>query len=61
MAIFQKSVINKHLSLLDKSQVDEAYAKFVENYNPAKIAISIISEIFKLNPFRKSQIFLFRL
>jgi type I restriction-modification system DNA methylase subunit len=38
MAIFQKSVINKHLSLLDKSQVDEAYAKFVENYNPAKIA-----------------------
>ena len=38
MAIFQKSVINKHLSLLDKSQVDAAYKKFKENYSPQIIA-----------------------
>jgi len=30
MAIFQKSVINKHLSLLDKSQVDEAYENLLK-------------------------------
>jgi hypothetical protein len=38
MAIFQKSVINKHLSLLDKNQIDKAYKNFIENYSPAKIA-----------------------
>ena len=37
MAIFQKSVINKHLKILDKDQVEKAYQKFRENYNPAKI------------------------
>ncbi|NOZ46409.1 MAG: restriction endonuclease subunit M, partial [Chlorobi bacterium] len=37
MEIFQKSVINKHLINLDKEQVEKAYQKFKENYNPAKI------------------------
>ncbi len=37
MAIFQKSVINKHLTNLDKEQVEKAYLKFKENYSPAKI------------------------
>ncbi|MCK5839108.1 MAG: hypothetical protein KAG99_04625, partial [Bacteroidales bacterium] len=37
MAIFQKSVIQKHLSNLDKELVEKAYQKFRENYNPAKI------------------------
>ncbi|MCD4773864.1 MAG: hypothetical protein K8R41_10830, partial [Bacteroidales bacterium] len=37
MAIFQKSVIKKHLNNLDKDQVEKAYQKFRENYSPAKI------------------------
>ncbi len=37
MAIFQKSVINKHLINLDKEQVEKAYLKFKENYSTAKI------------------------
>jgi hypothetical protein len=37
MSIFQKSVIKKHLNNLDKDQVEKAYQKFRENYNPAKI------------------------
>ncbi|MCK4639475.1 MAG: N-6 DNA methylase, partial [Bacteroidales bacterium] len=37
MAIFQKSVINKHLTNLDKEQVEKAYQKFKENYSPDKI------------------------
>ena len=37
MAIFQKSVIKKHLNGLDKEQVEKAYHKFRENYSPAKI------------------------
>ncbi|MDP3359743.1 MAG: restriction endonuclease subunit M, partial [Lutibacter sp.] len=37
MAIFQKSVIKKHLNNLDKEQVEKAYIKFRENYTPAKI------------------------
>ncbi len=37
MAIFQKSVINKHLKNLDKEQVETAYLKFKENYSIAKI------------------------
>ena len=37
MAIFQKSVIQKHLNNLDKEQVEKAYQKFRENYSPAKI------------------------
>ena len=37
MGIFQKSVINKHLTNLDKEQVEKAYQKFKENYSPAKI------------------------
>ncbi|PKP13926.1 MAG: restriction endonuclease subunit M [Bacteroidetes bacterium HGW-Bacteroidetes-3] len=37
MAIFQKSVIKKHLNNLDKEQVEKAFLKFRENYTPAKI------------------------
>ena len=37
MAIFQKSVINKHLVNLDSGRVEKAYQKFKENYNSAKI------------------------
>ena len=37
MAIFQKSVIKKHLNGLDKEQVEKAFHKFKENYSPAKI------------------------
>jgi hypothetical protein len=37
MAIFQKSVLKKHLNNLDKEQVEKAYQKFIENYSPAKI------------------------
>ncbi|MCK5168750.1 MAG: hypothetical protein KAQ75_02635, partial [Bacteroidales bacterium] len=37
MAIFQKSVINKHITNLDKEQVETAYLKFKENYSIAKI------------------------
>ncbi len=37
MAIFQKSVIQKHLSNLDKDQIENAFQKFKENYGPAKI------------------------
>lgn len=37
MAIFQKSVIKKHLNNLDKAQVEKAFLKFRENYTPAKI------------------------
>ena len=37
MAIFQKSVIKKHLSNLDKTLVEKAFLKFRENYTPAKI------------------------
>jgi hypothetical protein len=37
MAIFQKSVIKKHLNNLDKEQVEKAFQKFRDNYSPAKI------------------------
>jgi len=37
MSIFQKSVINKHLKNLNQNQVEKAYQKFKENYNPTKI------------------------
>ena len=37
MPIFQKSVIKKYLSNLDKEQVENAYQKFRENYSPRKI------------------------
>ena len=37
MGIFQKSVIQKHLSNLDKELVEKAFQKFRENYNPSKI------------------------
>jgi len=37
MGIFQKSVINKHLTNLDKEQVEKAYQKFKNNYSPSKI------------------------
>lgn len=37
MAIFQKSVIKKHLNNLDKEQVEKAFLKFRENYTPTKI------------------------
>jgi type I restriction-modification system DNA methylase subunit len=37
MAIFQKSVLKKHLNNLDKEQVEKAYLKFKNNYNPTKI------------------------
>jgi len=37
MSIFQKSVINKHLTNLDNKQVEKAYQKFRENCNSAKI------------------------
>ena len=38
MSIFQKSVIDNHLSQLDKDQVDKAFIKFNENYSFSKIA-----------------------
>jgi hypothetical protein len=37
MPIFQKSVIKKYLSTLDKEQVENAYQKFRKNYSPTKI------------------------
>lgn len=37
MSIFQKSVINNHLSQLDQDQVDKAFEKFNENYSFSKI------------------------
>ncbi len=37
MAIFQKSVVKRHLNNLDKEQVNEVYQKFIKNYSPAKI------------------------
>ena len=37
MSIFQKSVINNHLSQLDKAQVEQAFARFNENYSFSKI------------------------
>jgi len=37
MAIFQKSVIKKHLNNLDKEHLDKAYRIFKENYSPSKI------------------------
>ena len=36
MAIFQKSVIKKHLNNLDKEHLDKAYRIFKENYSPSK-------------------------
>ncbi len=38
MSIFQKSVINNHLSQLDSEQVEKAFEKFNENYSFSKIA-----------------------
>ena len=38
MGIFQKSVINKHLAILDKEPVEKAFEKFKENYSPKKIS-----------------------
>ena len=35
--MFQKSVINKHLASIDSEKIDNAFAKFRENYNPSKI------------------------
>ena len=37
MPIFQKSVLNKHLTNLDQEKVEKAYQTFRDNYNPAKI------------------------
>jgi len=37
MTMFQKSVINKHLASIDSKNIDNAFAKFKENYNPSKI------------------------
>jgi len=37
MAMFQKSVINKHLASIDSEKINNAFAKFRENYNPSKI------------------------
>ncbi len=37
MALFQKSVLNKHLNHLDESKVASAYTTFQQNYNPQKI------------------------
>jgi len=37
MAMFQKSVINKHLASIDSKKIDNAFVKFRENYNPSKI------------------------
>ena len=37
MDIFQKSVINNHLSQLDRDQVDKAFEKFNKNYSFSKI------------------------
>ena len=37
MAMFQKSVINKHLASIDSKKIDNAYAKFRENYNFSKM------------------------
>ncbi len=37
MAIFQQSVINKHINNLDKKQVENAYLKLRENYTLQKI------------------------
>jgi len=37
MGIFQKSVIQKYLSNLDKELVEKAFQQFRENYSPAKI------------------------
>ena len=45
MAIFQKSVIKKHLDYLGRTQIDKAHLKFSSNYNPAKIEqIEILKE-----------------
>ena len=38
MSIFQKSVINNHISQLDKDQVEKAFTKFNDNYSFSKIA-----------------------
>ncbi len=46
MALFQKSVLNKHLNHLDESKVVSAYSKFQENYNPQKV-----DQIIQLNSF----------
>jgi len=35
--MFQKSVINKHLASIDSEKINNAFAKFRENYNPSKI------------------------
>ncbi len=37
MSIFQKSVLNKHLSNLDKDKVEKAFLRFKANYSPGKI------------------------
>jgi len=37
MQIFQKSVVKKHISSLDKIKVDSAFSKFKINYSPEKI------------------------
>ena len=36
MAMFQKSVINKHLACIDSGKIDNAFAKFREIYNLPK-------------------------
>ncbi|OQX73690.1 MAG: hypothetical protein B6D61_12260 [Bacteroidetes bacterium 4484_249] len=38
MAIFQKSVINRHLENLDKERVERSFEKFKEVFTPKKIA-----------------------
>ena len=37
MAMFQKSVINKHLASIDSEKINNAFAKFKENYSLSKI------------------------
>ena len=38
MSMFQKSVINKHLSTIDNEQFEKAFAKFKENYSSSQIS-----------------------
>ncbi|WP_069471884.1 hypothetical protein [Candidatus Marithrix sp. Canyon 246] len=45
MPIFQKSVIQKHLTNLEQSQLDDAFKRFKDNYSIDKIQqIKILKE-----------------
>lgn len=46
MALFQKSVLNKHLSTLGEEKVAITYEQFQSNYNPNKI-----EQIKNISPF----------